>query len=188
MEGVLERQAGRGHAQRRRARAAGALSRRDACRDSVLPKRPHALTPCRNPQRNRTDERKPFRADANLGDIAPGQPYRDGTDDHADGPARGDLPTDLHETYYAQRAGAGLIVAEGTYPEPARQGLLPHAGHREPCADRRLARRDPRVRRQGEGDGAATGCMWGALPRAITRRRTRKPWRRRPSVRRHHLR
>lgn len=34
----------------------------------------------------------------------------------------GDLPTDLHQTYYAQRAGAGLIVAEGTYPSRHGKG------------------------------------------------------------------
>ena len=30
----------------------------------------------------------------------------------------GDVPTALAETYYAQRAGAGLIVAEGTHISP----------------------------------------------------------------------
>ncbi|CAG2137407.1 N-ethylmaleimide reductase [Cupriavidus yeoncheonensis] len=34
----------------------------------------------------------------------------------------GDLPTALHQTYYAQRAGAGLIVAEGTYPSRHGKG------------------------------------------------------------------
>ncbi|WER49057.1 alkene reductase [Cupriavidus sp. WKF15] len=34
----------------------------------------------------------------------------------------GDLPTDLHQAYYAQRAGAGLIVAEGTYPSRHGKG------------------------------------------------------------------
>lgn len=34
----------------------------------------------------------------------------------------GDMPTDLHVAYYAQRAGAGLIVAEGTHPSKHGKG------------------------------------------------------------------
>lgn len=34
----------------------------------------------------------------------------------------GGLPTGLHQAYYAQRAGAGLIVAEGTYPSRHGKG------------------------------------------------------------------
>ncbi|OQS38146.1 N-ethylmaleimide reductase [Chromobacterium haemolyticum] len=34
----------------------------------------------------------------------------------------GDVPTELAETYYAQRAGAGLIVAEGTHISPTAKG------------------------------------------------------------------
>ncbi|MNS80260.1 N-ethylmaleimide reductase [compost metagenome] len=34
----------------------------------------------------------------------------------------GDLPTGLHQAYYAQRAGAGLIIAEGTYPSRHGKG------------------------------------------------------------------
>lgn len=34
----------------------------------------------------------------------------------------GDVPTDLMAEYYAQRAGAGLIVTEGTQPSPAGKG------------------------------------------------------------------
>lgn len=34
----------------------------------------------------------------------------------------GDTPTDLHATYYSQRAGAGLIVTEGVQPSPAGKG------------------------------------------------------------------
>ncbi|MDN0084520.1 alkene reductase [Crenobacter sp. SG2305] len=36
--------------------------------------------------------------------------------------AEGDVPTELHERYYAQRASAGLIVAEGTYPSKHGKG------------------------------------------------------------------
>ncbi|WP_067732576.1 alkene reductase [Novosphingobium naphthalenivorans] len=34
----------------------------------------------------------------------------------------GDVPTDLHVEYYRQRAGAGLIITEGTQPSPAGKG------------------------------------------------------------------
>jgi len=34
----------------------------------------------------------------------------------------GDSPTGLHQVYYAQRAGAGLIVTEGTYPSRHGKG------------------------------------------------------------------
>lgn len=34
----------------------------------------------------------------------------------------GDVPTNLHATYYEQRATAGLIVTEGTQPNPAGKG------------------------------------------------------------------
>lgn len=38
---------------------------------------------------------------------------------HPDG-----TPSDLHPIYYAQRAGAGLIISEGTYPDPLGKGYL----------------------------------------------------------------
>ena len=47
-----------------------------------------------------------------------------------DGPAHpqpagaGNAPTQLNATYYAQRAGAGLIVTEGTAPSAVGQGYL----------------------------------------------------------------
>lgn len=34
----------------------------------------------------------------------------------------GDAPTDLHATYYRQRASAGLIISEGTQPSPSGKG------------------------------------------------------------------
>ena len=34
----------------------------------------------------------------------------------------GMAPTDLHAEYYAQRAGAGLIISEGTQPSATGQG------------------------------------------------------------------
>ena len=34
----------------------------------------------------------------------------------------GDVPTDVMVDYYRQRAGAGLIVTEGTQPSPAGKG------------------------------------------------------------------
>ncbi|MGT2510871.1 alkene reductase [Cupriavidus basilensis] len=61
----------------------------------------------------------------------------------------GDLPTDLHETYYAQRAGAGLIVAEGTYPSRHGKGYCRTPGIESPAqidAWRGVTRA---VRRQG---------------------------------------
>lgn len=36
--------------------------------------------------------------------------------------SRGEVPTGPHVEYYRQRAGAGLIVAEGTFPSPHGQG------------------------------------------------------------------
>ena len=36
----------------------------------------------------------------------------------------GASPTDLTATYYAQRAGAGLIITEGTQPSPVGQGYI----------------------------------------------------------------
>src|ERR1700760_55832 len=36
----------------------------------------------------------------------------------------GHAPTQLNATYYAQRAGAGLIVTEGTAPSQVGQGYL----------------------------------------------------------------
>lgn len=36
----------------------------------------------------------------------------------------GNVPGDLAVTYYRQRAGAGLIVAEGTQPSAAGQGYV----------------------------------------------------------------
>ena len=36
----------------------------------------------------------------------------------------GAAPTDLTATYYAQRAGAGLIITEGTQPSPVGQGYI----------------------------------------------------------------
>jgi N-ethylmaleimide reductase len=36
--------------------------------------------------------------------------------------AAGDVPTALHAEYYAQRAGAGLIITEGTQPSPNGKG------------------------------------------------------------------
>lgn len=38
--------------------------------------------------------------------------------------APGHVPTTMNATYYAQRAGAGLIVTEGTPPDKAGQGYL----------------------------------------------------------------
>src|SRR6476469_8013689 len=40
----------------------------------------------------------------------------------------GNAPTQLNATYYAQRAGAGLIVTEGTAPRAVGQGYLNVAG------------------------------------------------------------
>src|SRR3954451_8405536 len=36
----------------------------------------------------------------------------------------GASPTDLAATYYAQRAGAGLIITEGIQPSPVGQGYI----------------------------------------------------------------
>src|SRR5438270_9408281 len=36
----------------------------------------------------------------------------------------GNAPTELNATYYAQRAGAGLIITEGTAPSQVGQGYL----------------------------------------------------------------
>ena len=36
----------------------------------------------------------------------------------------GNAPTELNATYYAQRAGAGLIITEGTAPSAVGQGYL----------------------------------------------------------------
>ena len=38
--------------------------------------------------------------------------------------AEGMVPTELHAEYYAQRAGAGLIISEGTQPSAVGQGYL----------------------------------------------------------------
>src|ERR1700759_4544887 len=40
----------------------------------------------------------------------------------------GATPTALTATYYAQRAGAGLIVTEGTQPSPVGQGYMTTPG------------------------------------------------------------
>jgi N-ethylmaleimide reductase len=44
----------------------------------------------------------------------------------------GGSPTELMATYYAQRAGAGLIVTEGTQPSPIGQGYLNTPGLHSP--------------------------------------------------------
>jgi len=44
----------------------------------------------------------------------------------------GGLPNDLHVTYYGQRAGAGLIITEGTQPSPAGQGYCRTPGIHSP--------------------------------------------------------
>lgn len=44
----------------------------------------------------------------------------------------GGTPTELMATYYAQRAGAGLIVTEGTQPSPIGQGYLNTPGLHTP--------------------------------------------------------
>ena len=43
--------------------------------------------------------------------------------------AIGNIPNDLMATYYSQRAGAGLIITEGTSPSPNGFGLRTYAGH-----------------------------------------------------------
>jgi N-ethylmaleimide reductase len=45
----------------------------------------------------------------------------------------GDAPTDLHVEYYRQRAGAGLIVTEGTQPSPAGKGYCRTPGIYSPA-------------------------------------------------------
>ncbi|NYG54107.1 alkene reductase [Nocardioides perillae] len=44
----------------------------------------------------------------------------------------GGVPTELNATYYAQRAGAGLIVSEGTQPSAVGQGYLGTPGLHSP--------------------------------------------------------
>ena len=44
----------------------------------------------------------------------------------------GATPTELMATYYAQRAGAGLIITEGTQPSPVGQGYLNTPGLHTP--------------------------------------------------------
>jgi N-ethylmaleimide reductase len=43
-----------------------------------------------------------------------------------------DAPTDLHVEYYRQRAGAGLIVSEGTQPSPSGKGYCRTPGIHSP--------------------------------------------------------
>jgi 2,4-dienoyl-CoA reductase-like NADH-dependent reductase (Old Yellow Enzyme family) len=45
----------------------------------------------------------------------------------------GMVPTDLHAEYYAQRAGAGLIITEGTQPSAVGQGYLNTPGIHSPA-------------------------------------------------------
>src|SRR3954463_1510143 len=44
----------------------------------------------------------------------------------------GEVPRDIAVTYYAQRAGAGLIVTEGTQPSAVGQGYLNTPGIHTP--------------------------------------------------------
>jgi len=46
--------------------------------------------------------------------------------------ADGNVPTDLHATYYAQRASAGLIISEATQISPLGQGYLRTPGIHSP--------------------------------------------------------
>jgi len=46
--------------------------------------------------------------------------------------ADGNVPTDLHATYYAQRASAGLIISEATQISPMGQGYLRTPGIHSP--------------------------------------------------------
>ena len=50
-------------------------------------------------------------------------------------------PGELAAEYYAQRAGVGLVVTEGTQPSDDGQGY--YAGHLQSRAYRRLEERDP---------------------------------------------
>ena len=55
--------------------------------------------------------------------LGPAPVLRDGAADAQPG-GDGNAPTELNATYYAQRAGAGLIVTEGTAPSAVGQGYL----------------------------------------------------------------
>ncbi len=64
-----------------------------------------------------------------------------------------DAPSELHATYYGQRAGAGLIVAEGTYPGPGGKGYCRTPGIVTPDQVESWRRVTARVRQRG---GAST--------------------------------
>ena len=53
------------------------------------------------------------------------------------------VPTELNATYYGQRAGAGLIVSEGTQPSAVGQGYPGTPGIHSADAGRRLAQQSP---------------------------------------------
>ena len=64
----------------------------------------------------------------------------------------GNAPTQLNATYYGQRAGAGLIVTEGTAPSAVGQGYLNVPGSLHRRAGRGLAAGRRRGARAGRHD------------------------------------
>ncbi|MFC5697203.1 alkene reductase [Pseudomonas sp. GCM10022186] len=60
-----------------------------------------------------------------------------------------DAPDALHELYYGQRADAGLIIAEGTYPGPDGKGYCRTPGIATPQQVEAWRRVTARVRQQG---------------------------------------
>jgi len=50
-----------------------------------------------------------------------------------------DEPTDLHSTYYSQRAGAGVVITEGTQPSIHGKGYARTPGVQRLCAHARCS-------------------------------------------------
>ena len=86
----------------------------------------------------------------------------------------GEAPTDLNAEYYAQRAGAGLIVTEGTQPSAVGQGYpgTPGLHTDEQVAGWRLVA--DAVHERG-GQRRRTPARRPAAPRASARAAARSP-------------
>lgn len=79
-------------------------------------------------------------------------------------------PTDLHATYYAQRATAGLIVTEGTWVSPDAIGFINVPGIYTDTQTMRLGEGHRSRPRGGRTDHLPARPRWSGLPPRPPRR------------------
>ena len=73
------------------------------------------------------------------------------------------VPTELMQTYYAQRAAAGLIITRGDRDQPPGPGLALCAGHLDRRSRSRAGSRSPRRCTRPAGGSSPSSGIWAGV-------------------------